>query len=173
MDRGITQRRHIRVEKVEYIGKEANRWEERWHLGDDPEYQILYGASPDKLQEMVNDLLERCQEYGIRKTASASNVSVWEVSHLVNGRAMPEPETVAKLKQGIQKLEKQHQEHERHIQDVVTAFKQRCQNISVRQFASIAGVHYPHLIEVLAGHRSPSLAMLSRLEAALHQQPPT
>jgi hypothetical protein len=32
-EKGVTQRRHVFVEGVEYIGKEADRWEEQVALG--------------------------------------------------------------------------------------------------------------------------------------------
>ena len=116
---------------------------------------------------MVNEVLERCSKLGVRKVGSVSGLSVRELSRLLNGKAQPAPDTIAKLAQGIQKLEKQQQEHEQHVQDVIAAIKQRCLTISVRQFAEQAGVHYPHLIEVLTGKRTSSLAMLSKLEIAL------
>jgi hypothetical protein len=34
-DRGPTRRRHVRALRVEYIGKESNRWEEQYYLGLD------------------------------------------------------------------------------------------------------------------------------------------
>jgi len=37
--RGLTRRRHIQVTEIQRIGKEANRWEEQFHLGADPEAQ--------------------------------------------------------------------------------------------------------------------------------------
>ena len=46
VDRGPTMRRHIRVAGMRYIGKEANRWEEQFHLGYDPEAQIEYDGGP-------------------------------------------------------------------------------------------------------------------------------
>lgn len=41
-NRGITERLHVEVVDVEYIGKEANRWEEQYFLGEAPEAQIEY-----------------------------------------------------------------------------------------------------------------------------------
>ena len=45
VDTGELQRRHIEVAYVEHIGKEANRWEEQFHLGEDPQAQVVYGQS--------------------------------------------------------------------------------------------------------------------------------
>src|SRR6266566_3593276 len=45
LDIGITRRRHVHAVAVEYIGKEANRWEEQFYLGEIPSAQIEYGTS--------------------------------------------------------------------------------------------------------------------------------
>jgi len=58
-----------------------------------------------------------------------------------------------------------------HERTVLDAVRGRCQERSFRRFAALAGVHYPHLTEVLAGRRRPSRAMLAKLEAALVAQP--
>ena len=41
-DRGPTRRRHVRTLRVEYIGKESNRWEEQYYLGLDEGADIAY-----------------------------------------------------------------------------------------------------------------------------------
>jgi hypothetical protein len=46
-DRGFTSRRHVWAMVTEYIGKEANRWEEQYHLGLDAQTQTEYGLSPE------------------------------------------------------------------------------------------------------------------------------
>jgi DNA polymerase family B len=45
-DRGATRRRHVRVLRVEYVGKESNRWEEQYYLGLDEGADIAYGNNP-------------------------------------------------------------------------------------------------------------------------------
>jgi len=45
-DTGPTRRRHVEVTAVGHIGKEANKWEQQFHLGFDAEEQIYYGTSP-------------------------------------------------------------------------------------------------------------------------------
>src|SRR5437899_9372964 len=42
---GQTRRRHIRAFGIDHIGKEANRWEDRFYLGEDPEAQITYAGA--------------------------------------------------------------------------------------------------------------------------------
>ncbi len=40
--RGVT-RRHVVAKVVVHIGKEADRWKERFLLGDDPDAEVVYG----------------------------------------------------------------------------------------------------------------------------------
>src|SRR5262249_48669357 len=46
LDRGRTVRQPIRASGIELIGKEANRWEEQFFLGEDEDAQIDYGLLP-------------------------------------------------------------------------------------------------------------------------------
>jgi len=43
-------RRHVHIAGVRYIGKEANRWEEQFYLGYDPETQIEYDGGPEVIE---------------------------------------------------------------------------------------------------------------------------
>ncbi len=53
LDCGVTQRRHIRAMVTEYIGKEANRWEEQLHLGLDLDAQTEYGLPPEERERAL------------------------------------------------------------------------------------------------------------------------
>ncbi len=65
-DRGVTSKRHIVATAVEHIGKEANRWEEQFHLGLDLEAQTKYGTAPEH-SERVLELVKRAgEEFGQR-----------------------------------------------------------------------------------------------------------
>ncbi|HEY1604495.1 MAG TPA: hypothetical protein VGF77_02745 [Allosphingosinicella sp.] len=57
-DRGTTRRRHVFATGTEHIGKEANRWEEQFFLGTNPEATPHYGTStrcPAKLAAEVHE----------------------------------------------------------------------------------------------------------------------
>jgi hypothetical protein len=67
-DRGFTRRRQVRAMVPEYIGKEANRWEEQYHLGLDSEAQTDYGLSPEGRERV----LEAARRVADTHTGSAS-----------------------------------------------------------------------------------------------------
>jgi hypothetical protein len=48
--RGPIERRHVDLAGMRRIGKEADRWEEQFYLGYDPETQIEYGTGEESAQ---------------------------------------------------------------------------------------------------------------------------
>ena len=166
-DSGFTVRRHIIATAIEHIGKEANRWEELWHLGDDPQARIIYGIAPDDLKSVQDSILQVCQNYKVRELARASQLSVGEISALLNNKCNPTQETLIKFLAGIEKLKAEYIERDSRLQTVLNSIKQICQQISVRQFAALTGIDNSYLIRILNGERKPSTGMLSKVEYAL------
>jgi hypothetical protein len=84
--RGVTRRRHIQVAGIRYIGKEANRWEEQFFLGPDPEADIEYRSAPDARAEAEERVRDGIRQLGHRAVARAARMSLRDV-----GRAAREP----------------------------------------------------------------------------------
>jgi transcriptional regulator with XRE-family HTH domain len=61
--------------RVEYIGKESNRWEEQYHLGLDERADIPYGPDPGAPSAHVAELKSLVDEFGERTVARQINVS--------------------------------------------------------------------------------------------------
>jgi hypothetical protein len=104
-DRGPTVRRHVHIAGVRYIGKEANRWEEQFYLGRDPEAQIEYDSSPEATEQAVNRISQAVAAFGQRQLASASAVAREQLRAILKGEAQPRPKTIAKLLRAISLLE--------------------------------------------------------------------
>ncbi len=170
-DAGPTTRRHVRAVAVEHIGKEANRWEEQLYLGEDPETQIVYGAAPEDRERLRGNVLRAGRRFEQRALAEAAGVSVREVGTILRGERRATRETLAKLARTVPRLEAAERERAEHERAVLDGVRARGREGSTRRFAALAGVHYPHLTEVLAGRRRPSRAMLAQLEAAVRQTP--
>ncbi len=171
LDAGVTDRRHVVVEAVEHIGKEANRWEEQLYLGEDPEAQIVYGTTPEDRERLRGTLLRAGRRFGQRALAEVAGVSAREVGAILRGERQPTQATRMKLARAIPRLEAAKRQRAEHERAVLQGVRARSRGLSVRRFAAMAGVHYPHLTEVLSGRRRPSRAMLAKLEAALVAQP--
>jgi hypothetical protein len=104
VDRGPTVRRHIHVSGVRYIGKEANRWEEQFYLGRDPEAQIEYDGGPEATEQARVRICEGAAAFGQRRLARASGVAREQLRAILKGEAQPRPKTVAKLLAAITAL---------------------------------------------------------------------
>lgn len=96
-DRGITARRHVEAIAVEYIGKEANRWEEQFFLGEVPEAQIEYGRHPNHQKKILAMLRETSRKFGISALARAARLSRQQLHTLLDEAASPRDATIARL----------------------------------------------------------------------------
>ncbi len=166
-DSGVLERRHIRVPEtngVRFIGKEANRWEERSQTGDDPEGQIHYGTSGGGYGELRAMVREACDKYGLRALAREAQLSAHAVGDFASGTGETSDGTVEKLRDALPRLSSMNAEAEAHQQAVLERVRERCRRETVTGFAERAEVDRATLSAVLAGRRSPSDRMLSRLD---------
>ena len=84
-DAGPTRRRHIVAREIHTIGKEANRWEEQFFLGADPEAQAEYGMSPEERQLALIAIREGIGRHSIRKIAPVAHVGRNLLGQIANG----------------------------------------------------------------------------------------
>jgi hypothetical protein len=63
-DSGPTSRRHVQAVQINYIGKEANRWEEQFFLGMDEDAEIEYGADPNFTTALFDELMAAIGKFG-------------------------------------------------------------------------------------------------------------
>ena len=105
LDRGPTQRRLVRLAgPLRYIGKEANRWEEQFYLGADPEAQIEYGGPADELASYRTAIAQRCADISVRVAADASGVSLGTVQAIRTGQRWPSRDQLVKVEQALNEL---------------------------------------------------------------------
>jgi hypothetical protein len=84
-DRGPTRRRHVRVVRVEYIGKESNRWEEQYYLGLEDGADIPYGPNPNGRSTHAAEMKSLVEEFGERVVASQIGVSRNTLRRILSG----------------------------------------------------------------------------------------
>jgi len=105
-DKGRTERRHVTVKAIRYIGKEANKWEEQFLLGANPDAQIEYGISPAHQAKTIDLIRKGTKIYGLRKLAKMAHMSYQQLSAITTGKAIPHAKTLAKLSDAINKLDR-------------------------------------------------------------------
>jgi len=170
LDSGGTARRHIEAEGIQYIGKEANKWEQQYHLGLDSGAQVEYGASPEETDRMSDTIIEAARTFGRSRLAVAAGMSPREVSTIVRETSEPSQGALTALCQAARALEVAERERMERVQNVMDSVRVQSKQMSVRKFAQVEEVHYGHLCEMLAGRRSPGRDMLTRLERALKEE---
>ena len=104
VDCGPTVRRHIQVAGVRYIGKEANRWEEQFYVGLDPEAQIEYDGGPEAVEQIRARICDAAIQFGQRVLAKSAGVSREQLRTIIKGQAAPRKNTVARLFRAISVL---------------------------------------------------------------------
>jgi hypothetical protein len=74
LDQGRTVRQPVRAVGLELIGKEANRWEEQFFLGEDEDAQVIYGQLPasDEFHERLGGFV---RHFGPSRVADAAGLS--------------------------------------------------------------------------------------------------
>jgi DNA-binding phage protein len=96
-DSGITRRRHVEAIAIEYIGKEANRLEEQYYLGELPEAQIEYGGHPTGWKQLIACLKQWVEEHGMETLASAAGISRQQLHAILSRGAIPKRITALRL----------------------------------------------------------------------------
>ncbi len=168
-DAGTTLRRHVRASSVEHIGKEANRWEEQFFLGFDPEAQISYGQSPDDYARLRHEALLACRPFKIREIARTAGLSGSTVSAFLHGEGdgKTDVETLRAILDAIPKLEAEHRERDEEIASLLDRVRTRVAQDGLRPFAYWADVDSGNLGAVLAGRRPLSKTMRTKVERHL------
>ena len=151
IDKGKTQRRHIIVETINYIGKEANKWEEQFFTGFNPNAQIEYGISIEQKKEMLQTVLNAISVYGLKCIAQKAKVSERYVSKIVKSETNVSDKILLKLYSAIQLLKKDNISKEELCHKVIKLMKDK--NISIRSLAKELKIDSSNLAKILSGKR--------------------
>ena len=167
LDAGTTQRRHVKVQAIVNIGKEANRWEEQSYVGAyEPEPEFEYGlATEDRVSEL-RDIRQAADEFGQRASAKAAGISLQHLFAIVTGKAVPTKRTLAKIDRAIEMLRREKVEAEAYVCAILERAGAACKKIGFQKFAKRAKIDPGNLSAVLNGRRAASTQMLRRLDRA-------
>jgi hypothetical protein len=105
-DSGFTERRHIVVDHIEHIGKEADRLDEQMHLGVNLEAQLEYGPAPSARVDSVDSLKTRCISFPIRALAREAGLGQATISRIAQGKQRPRREQITRLEKALGSLER-------------------------------------------------------------------
>ena len=160
--RGPTERRHLRAGAIHLIGKEANRWEEQFFLGLDPEAQNEYGLAIADRERLLAAIREAIATIGMGKFATVTHWSRRHLCDILAGRkSLPDAELARLAARARQVTANQSS-----ATDILPLIRQRCQEVGLRQFAKRIGIDDGHLSRILSGQRQPTGKLLARLRQA-------
>jgi len=108
-DTGITHRRHIEAVAVEYIGKEANRLEEQFYLGEIPEAAINYGTSEESRAQIARVLAQASRKFGQSVLAEKAGITRQELGAILKDKTKPRAQTIKLLMNAARELQSKSQ----------------------------------------------------------------
>ncbi len=166
-DSGTTERREIHVRTVQHIGKEANRWEDQFFLGYDPEAQVDYGPKPDTYRSLRAQALKGCEPFGVMEVSRAAAVSHGVVSEFLRGKVHPSVQTLNKILAALPQLDEARQHQEAAAEVTLDAARRRAAEGGLGLSAGLVDVDPGYLSRVLRGKQRPSKKLLVRLDTFL------
>lgn len=171
LDQGETIRWHVTAPFVQYIGKEANRWEDQAYLGEIPDAQINYGVDPGGAAALVKILKESADRHGyVSRLAREADVNRKTAVLVISGKSK-KPDLLARLYAAHRALELRDREQAEHIAAVLDAVRARCKTEGGREFARRHRLDWNNLNAALAGRRPMGPKLISKLENATYDDP--
>jgi hypothetical protein len=166
LDHGLTRRRHVRAGHLEFIGKEANRWEEQFFLGVDPEAQVVYGTTVDaeELRSLVRAYAAR---HGLPALATASGVALRTAGSVVRGVGRSRASTLARLVRAGSQLDERAALQALQNRELLDRVREICQREGLRSLARRCRVSPSHLSETLTGARQLSQGLEDALRSGI------
>ena len=164
LDSGTTRRRHVSVVGTMHIGKEANRWEEQFFLGMDPEADVEYGMSLTG-SELTSELKQAATYMGQRVLAQALGISRGTLSSLLteNG-SRQRSQLISRVLHTLPRVLREHYgERERRAQLVLLA-QEAVRGRSLLDLAAQLDCDPSNLAKVLNERRAPSRTLCAALE---------
>lgn len=172
-DAGATQRRHVKVQSIINIGKEANRWEEQSYVGAyEPEPELEYGTAPDERRQTLGAACKAADEFGQRALARAAGISLQQVSAVLNNSVTPSMSTLNKLKRGVTILVQTSIYDARNLDALVQQTRAVIAISSLRRVARHIAYDPGNLTRMLNDERSISPTVRTKLERFIQRQKP-
>ena len=133
--RGITSPRHVTAISVCLIGKEANRWEEQFHLGTDPETQAEYGTKADDRMQQEDRVRSGIRKHGALAVARQARLSRQHVANIAGGDSEPSSAVLAALSVAVQALDVEQDRQAATAAVSLRAIRRACERHGIRGVA--------------------------------------
>jgi hypothetical protein len=121
MEWGPLKRRHIFASAVEYIGKEADRWEEDSHFGADEDSAISYGTEPADRERMVEAIRRAVvvEKVGVKQLAKLAMLTDRAVTRVTSGTPPVSDNEIVRLFRAAEDLRAGKRAEDREIAELL------------------------------------------------------
>jgi hypothetical protein len=167
LDSGTTCRRHVQVAQINYIGKEANRWEEQFFLGMDEDAVIEYGPDPNAAA-LLDRLMAAIGKFGKPQVASRAGVSRNSLTKFLDAKCHNLPPRLSqKIGMAIAALNLEASEEK----TLLELARIEAANIGLSEFARRLQVDASNLGKVVDGKRKFSSQLAARVDGYFKNHP--
>ncbi len=150
MDSGQTQRRHVFVEAIEDIGKEADKWDDEEPLTADNEFTVSYGVSTVDRQTILTVI----QSVSKRRLARAAKVSTRSIPSDESAAGDMSAEEFMRLFDLASALATEDRETRVSDQVLIQWISEQVRERGLTATAEMVGYDAANLSKVLAGNRA-------------------
>ncbi|WP_439575950.1 hypothetical protein [Phreatobacter sp.] len=165
LDRGLTIRRNVEVAGIRHIGKEANRLEEQYFMGLQPDAQVNYGLGRLGLTELLSEVRNMVRALGQRRVAADLGISRGCVGKLCKGdfEAIA-PQVLNAIERGIPRLRTVLLEKNQRTRSLRQMVKSAIDDVGLSAAAKWLGSDPSNLRKFATGLRDMSEEQMTRVE---------
>ena len=161
---GPTHRRHVQATQINYIGKEANRWEEQFFLGMDEDAAIDYGADPNAAA-LFDELTNAVGKFSKQQVASRIGISRNSLAQILDIKCQKlSPRISQKIMSAITALNSNWLDQENQNSILLELARAKVAEIGLLEFARRLQIDASNLSKVLDGTRKLSRQLAARFE---------
>lgn len=161
LNAGITKRRRIDAISTRHIGKEADQWEEQFHLGSDENAEINYGLPPKEKAEHKKRLNSSVRKFGERRIAKSVGISRAKLKSILRTSQTQE---LSAIFLAVKKLESKENTRQKAIEVILICAKKEMKKIGISEFAQQLKTDPSNLAKALNRERPLSRAMIGKLQ---------
>jgi hypothetical protein len=165
---GPLQRRHVHVTGIQFIGKEADRWEDDEQFGGDEDSTIGYDLSAEAridAAEIIGAAL-RAKACTHSALARAAKVSEHTLKAALAGDQGVNNSAIERLFRAVGRLSNEKNARVADERELLDWARERVEDEGRSAFAARVGIDSKNLRKVLTGSRSPSSDLLIKLKKA-------
>jgi len=161
-DRGPARRRHVIARSITHIGKEANKLDIQAATGVDPAAQVEFHvdtAGEARLRAVASQI----KQFGSTRIARETGLSRKHISGIAGRIADVTEATLSRIERTISSLQVAEARRSEESAHLLRYLRTECEQLGLRQAATILGISPSALSRVVAGQRPLSTALARQI----------